>query len=358
MLVRKRFTNRLLNKRSCMMALACLLRIFPASAQESDYARALTQMKLKAFSIETKTDTIYFLATAPDKRKKTIVFCTGSGPVPLITKTAQGLFPPFPFSIDSNTRKEFNVVIISKPGIKPFATEADVSQELLRRGQILQLDSLNQPPEKYVANNSLYKLAGDCSRVIKYLAKQPWVNSDSIYVFGHSQGALVAAYVAYKYPKHIKGLIYAQANAYGIYAEYLSTMLSYPIPPADIAMKIDSVYKLHDKMLKSGDGSDCYNENTGRWTSFENPSSIHYLLKTKMPILLINGLGSPGELDNKNIPLDFARNHKTNLTARFYAGYDHNFFKQVYDEKGNQQEPEFHWDDVFRDVKNWIKGIR
>lgn len=76
-----------------------------------------------------------------------------------------------------------------------------------------------------------------------------------------------------------------------------------------------------------------------------------------MPILLVNGMGSTGELDNKNIPLDFRAHHKNNLTTKFYPGYDHNFFKPAFDEKGNQKEPEFHWDDVFADVKTWITTI-
>lgn len=77
-----------------------------------------------------------------------------------------------------------------------------------------------------------------------------------------------------------------------------------------------------------------------------------------MPILLLNGLGSPGEVDNKNVPLDFMRNNKHNLTARFYPGYDHNFFKKKFDEKGNPLEPEFHWNDVWADVRNWIDSSK
>jgi hypothetical protein len=39
-----------------------------------DYTNALDELKLKEYSIITKTDTIRFLATLPGKKKKTIVF--------------------------------------------------------------------------------------------------------------------------------------------------------------------------------------------------------------------------------------------------------------------------------------------
>src|ERR1700761_8053000 len=82
------------------------------SAQDKyiQYQDALRQLKLKEYSIITKGDTIRFLATLPGKKKKTIVFVAGSGPVPLITMVPEGYYPPFPFELDTATRAEFNLV--------------------------------------------------------------------------------------------------------------------------------------------------------------------------------------------------------------------------------------------------------
>ena len=341
---------------------------------KKEYESALKTLKLKEYSIITKTDTIRFLATLPGKKKKTIVFVAGSGPVPLITKVPEGYYPPFPFNMDSATLAEFNLVIVSKPGLKVFCTPADLSIDLLKLGQILELDSWNRPPQKYTMNNKLSKIGGDHIDVIKYLKGQPWVDKDNIYIYGHSQGAVVAAYVAWKDSADIKGLIYSQANAYGMFAEYLSAILyDSKLSPAEANTKMDSIYRqqaaiingipnkemdemygwdeadLYDK--KNNDFFDIY---TTRWRSFEDPAPIDYLLKITKPVLLVNGMGSIGEYDNKNIPLDFIQHHKTNLTVFFYPGYDHNFFKSVFDASGKPQEPEFHWGDVFNDVKKWI----
>lgn len=343
-------------------------------AQDKEYDTALKLMKLKEYVVVRETDTVYFLTTVPDKKKKTIVFCQGSGPVPLVIKLQQGLCSPFPFDIDSNTRKEFNMVIISKPGLKRFATEADLDAESVKHGQMLQLDSMNRPPLKYTLNNSLHKLGGDGIAVIKFLRKQPWVDKDNIYIYGHSQGAVVAAYVASKDPADIKGLIYSQGNAYGIHAGYLSALLYEP-PARDLNKKIDSICRLHTALVsgipdkemaelyqwKIADlfdkkNNDFYDLYTSRWRSLEEPVAMEYLLKVKAPVLLVQGLHSPGDMDNKNIPLDFIRHHKHNLTTRFYPGYDHNFFEQATDAGGNSKEPEFHWTDVFNDVKNWIRS--
>ncbi len=354
----------------------CLFLSSHVYAKVNDYGSALKLMKLKEYSIITKTDTIYFLSTLPDKQKKTIVFCQGSGPTPMVINLKAGLYNPFPFGIDSTTRKEFNIVLISKPGLKRYVTEDDLNAESIKQGLMLQLDSTNRPPKKYTMNNSLHKLGSDCIDVIQFLKKQPWVDKGNIYVYGHSQGAVVAAYVAAKDPQDIKGLIYSQGNAYGVYAGYLSSILYNQSYIQDINKKVDSVYKLHadlvsgkpdkemdamygwkEKELYDQKNNDFYDLYTSRWRSLEEPTAIEYLLKTKMPVLVVLGLNSPGDLDNKNIPIDFARHHKHNLSTLFYPGYDHNFFKQVTDDKGNQKEPEFHWNDVFNDVKKWINGV-
>ena len=117
---------------------------------------------------------------------------------------------------------------------------------------------------------------------------------------------------------------------------------------------MDSVYRLQAALLSDRKDDDVHDANTSRWRSLEEPAAIEYLLKLDMPILLITGLADHGSLDNKNIPLDFMSHNKHNLTARFYPGYDHNFFKKAVDEHGNPKEPEFHWNDIFDDVRKWI----
>lgn len=344
---------------------------------QNTYDDALKKLRLKEYAISSGKDTIHFLTTEPAGRKTTVVFCQGSGPVPLVIRLPEGLLSPFPFSLDSNTKKEFNLVVIAKPGLKLYATDKDLDRQQMQQGSFLQLDSLNRPPQKYLDNNNLYELGNDCIAVIRYLEQQPWVDADNIFVFGHSQGANVAAYVAYKATDKIRGLIYSQSNAYGAYAGYLSSLVySDPYSHSMIAL-MDSVYMLQAQLL-SGDttrddyrtarewdnlpqnvynvqNGDFYDAATSRWRSLEEPPAIDYLLAIDKSILLLTGLASTGELDNKNVPLDFRRQNKHNLIARFYPGYDHNFFKQVSDEKGNRKEPEFHWDEIWNDVRKWIK---
>ena len=341
----------------------------------AEYAEALTALKLKEYRVITKTDTIRFLATLPGAKKKTIVFVAGSGPVPLITRVPEGYYPPFPFQLTDSIRDAFNVVVVSKPGLKVFCTPADLSLELLKMGQVMELDDMNRPPQKYTMNNKLTKIGGDYIDVIKYLKGQPWVDKNNIFIYGHSQGADVAAYVAWKDSADIKGLIYSQSNAYGIYAGYLSTILyDKKLSPGEASRRMDSIYaqqasiingipnKEMDEMYgwdekdlfdkKNNDFFDIY---TTRWRSFEEPAPIDYLLKITKPVLFVNGMASVGEYDNKNVPLDFIQHHKRNLTVFFYPAYDHNFFKLVKDAQGNPAEPEFHWGDVFNDVKGWME---
>ncbi len=358
---------------SCLFA--CTWAQLNAQVYPTDYKSALKLLKLKEYAVSVaKSDSIYFLSTIPDKKKKTIVFCQGSGPQPLVINLKEGLCGVFPFRVDSAARNEFNIVIVSKPGLKRYATDDDLAADLARQAQYLQLDSMNRPPKKYTDNNKLYKLGGDCIQVIKFLRQQPWVDNDNIYIYGHSQGAVVAAYVAATDPQDIKKVIYSQGNAYGVYAGYLSSIIYNQESTPDVNKKLDSIYSIHSSLIdgkpdkemaelyqwKEADlvdkkNNDFYDLYYGGWRSLEEPTAIDYLLKINCPVLLVQGLNSPADMDNKNIPLDFARHHKKNLTTLFYPGYDHNFFKCATDEHGNPKAPEFHWDDVFSDVKAWIK---
>jgi len=56
------------------------------------------------------------------------------------------------------------------------------------------------------------------------------------------------------------------------------------------------------------------------------------------------------------LPLDFIWLGKHNYTRKPYAGYDHNFNKVEYDKAGNKVSSEAHWDDVARDIFDWLEA--
>jgi pimeloyl-ACP methyl ester carboxylesterase len=91
------------------------------------------------------------------------------------------------------------------------------------------------------------------------------------------------------------------------------------------------------------------------WTTFSTPL-LDYLLKIDVPIFIGYGTADNTADYCDLLPLDFIRLGKHNYILKPYAGYDHNFNKVEYDKAGNKVSSEEHWDDVARDIFEWLKA--
>jgi hypothetical protein len=105
----------------------------------------------------------------------------GSLPKPVILYDEQGAFPMLPFETDT-LLTHYHVVEISKPGI-PLLADTKTSTP-----DYAYLDpKTQQVPLAYCQPNYLdYYVARDAA-VLRYLARQPWVQANDITAMGHSQ---------------------------------------------------------------------------------------------------------------------------------------------------------------------------
>ena len=86
--------------------------------------------------------------------------------------------------------------------------------------------------------------------------------------------------------------------------------------------------------------------------SYNSELAFESLKKFSNPILVIYGTNDIAvSAHNDLLPFLLKDN---NLTIKAYPDLDHNYFKKNYDKKGNLIDESYHWDDVFRDIANWL----
>jgi dienelactone hydrolase len=278
------------------------------------------------------------------KPKPTIIFLQGSLAKPIIFHDSIGAsVTAFPFEIDKYLNK-FNFIIIPRYGIPLVGSyEKDTGGYLDKNGKI---------PIEYIKNDNLKYRTFQAKTVLNYLYKQKWVQKDSIFVIGHSEGYRVAAKLSENNRKIAK-LVCMSANPFNRIAEYvLKSRIETLFTPSDsliqkeIDMDVDGFKNISKNIETYKNDQELYNR-----MSYNNVLSYESFLKFKNPILVTYGTEDLGSLNNDLLPFLL---RKTNLTMFVYPDLDHNYNKKEVDKNGNELESSYHWDDVFNDIQNWL----
>ncbi len=121
---------------------------------------------------------------------------------------------------------------------------------------------------------------------------------------------------------------------------------------------IDTLYSFIKKMYQNrNDVTGMPGDTYKTWTSFSEPL-LPYLLKIEVPLLVGYGTNDITSDYCDLLPLDFARNSKTNLTLKPYLDCDHNFTRVKYDKQGKEVSREELWDKVTNDFFTWINTLK
>lgn len=314
---------------------------FFAQNEEMKY---IDQNGLYKINIISKKDTISFLTTNIDKPKPTILFLQGSLAKPILFHDSIGAsITAFPFEIEEYTNK-FNFVIISRYGVPIVGSyEKDTNGFLDKEGKV---------PAAYIKNDNLKYRTFQAKTVLDYLYKQKWVQKDSIYVIGHSEGYRVAAKLS-ENNKKISKLVCMSANPFNRIAEYvlksrIETLFtsSDSLLQKEIEQDLESFKNIPDNIEKYRNEQELYNK-----MSYNSELSFESLLKFQNPILVTYGTEDLGSLDNDLLPFLLK---KKRLTMFVYPDLDHNYYKKEVDKEGNELEGSDHWDYVFKDIQNWL----
>ncbi|MGB1315464.1 MAG: hypothetical protein ACPG4Y_05555 [Chitinophagales bacterium] len=303
------------------------------------------------------TEGINFIVHNKSKKPKpTLIFIRGNGSIPLIID--ETLAGAFPFKTDSIS-KNFNLVVVSKPGIPACADSIQHKYINIKKGKVHFINNNDSLPNEYVSNNNLDSLTKRINTVINYLAKQKWVNHKKIFIVGHSAGAHIAAQVA-KTNSYVSKFVCLSSNPYGRFQEKIRAVRVkeiYDIVSREEAnILIDSIYKEYQKVYENRfDNINTYDSDTYfSWASFTFPSLASTLLSINKPFLYVYGTGDVNRLDVDYLKLDFIQNEKQNLSIKKYPALGHNFMRTIYNEEGKAIGRNFYWNKVMRDIEDWL----
>lgn len=152
------------------------------------------------------------------KQKPTILHCMGSLPHPIVVTEGDGQFvlPLCNFDYKS-LLKNYNIVIYTHPYTP---AKADITQ---LNDEYEYVPDISQPKvfdNRYLDDNHLAKHLERGNAALNYLRNQSWVDKDRILLLGHSQGADVAAHLAFE-NDDIFAVGYLSSSPTGRMAEFI-----------------------------------------------------------------------------------------------------------------------------------------
>lgn len=281
------------------------------------------------------------------QRKPVFLYVQGSLPRPLIFYDEKGPYRTFPFTwkIDQYLTK-YHFVVVGKPGVPPVAP---ISQ--LQPGTFAYLDPRTQlPPVAFCRRNYLeYYVARDAA-VLRYLARQPWVQARDITAMGHSEGAPIVARLACTSP-HLRRAIYLNGSSLG----RILTML----PSSDLTGDTTgnaAAFGRWRQIVAAPRACDCTQPGDSPLTtaSFsERRTPVVDFRRCRIPVFVGYGTRDPAAISNDYLRLEMLRAGKLNFTFRAYAGVEHNFFGFTDGKVDYEKE---HWDEVTSDFFSWMQS--
>mgnify|MGYP001603436541 CR=1 FL=1 len=214
------------------------------------------------------------------------------------------------------------------------------------------------PPAVYLEKNSLDYRVWQADLVINYSRKYLLKNPEKIIVYGHSEGAPVAAKLG-TVNRHITHLGFWCGNALPDFFEFMlmrrKELYQGKSTEAETQKKIDEL--LTDYKTIFADPKDTHPHKDSsiytrkRWSSYAE-APVNHLVRLKIPLfvqVVSQDDNAPVETTYM-IPLEFTRLGKTNLTYKVGVGWDHSL--NSIDSAGKKTS---HWKEVFQDFMNWTQ---
>ena len=180
----------------------------------------ISQLNIRLFCLTTDTDTIYFAKyDTVDVKKPLLLFIQGSFQMPLISDN-NGKLEANHFRIfNKSVFEQFNVVEISKPNTPPIVNVKNLNHQY----SYVKSDNPYDFDKTYQKRDIMETYIERANEVIACLQKQDWIDSDSIFAYGHSQGEDIVVNLAAKNEK-IKAIGFSSSNHFGRYAGILQSI--------------------------------------------------------------------------------------------------------------------------------------
>ncbi len=330
-----------------VLPVLCYFLFTYAIAQENDKKPNLNDALQKFGFLEGKvvdgSDTsIYYLRSYDQKPGNLVVFIQGTDPNPIFTyRAGQGLagisrwFSDDYKSLDSL----FTYAIVAKPGMDGIFDRSKLGK-----------------PQEYLDHDYLEYRVNQVDIAINDIVEKHLDNPGKIVVYGHSEGATIAAALALK-NKHMTHLGFWSGNVLNNFYEFalfnrieaLKGQISDTLAHQNI-MEIVGWYSsvIDDPNSTKPDAAGYTNK---RWSSHEK-APIETLLQVDIPIFAYfasEDESTPIETAYL-VPIQFMQHRKTNLTFDVCLGCDHSY---IIEKEG---KPVNLWPEVFRSFMNWVNA--
>ena len=280
-------------------------------------------------------------------KKPLFLFCQGSLPIPLIIKYdvngKKGIYNVFVFNTDSLSKK-YHLAIINKPFVPLIADKNSLTNEMTFA------DSLGNFSTNYTKRNLLDYYVDRNIQVINFLQKQSFISSTNLVLAGHSEGAAIAASIAYKCKKVTK-LIYSGGSPLGRIMSIIGRIRNEQL--TDSTRNLNEIFDYWNKTVTNKNNDNSTSDTYKGQYQFSYPAPIENLLNLNIPVLVTYGTKDFGAvLQNDYLRVKTIAKQKTNFTFNEYVGLDHNFFPLLQNNKPNYDI--FNWDKVAEDWRVWL----
>ena len=315
-----------------------------ADAQENKAVPTIQDALTKFGFLEGKVvdgldTTTYYLRSYSQKPQNLVIFIQGTDPNPIFTyRAGQGVagisrwFSDDYKSLDSS----YTYAIIPKPGMDGIFDRSKLGK-----------------PQEYLDHDYLEYRVNQVDMAINDIVEKHLKHPGKIIVYGHSEGATIAAPLALK-NKHITHLGFWSGNVLNNFYEFalfnrieaLKGQISDSLAHQNI-MDIVGWYSsvIEDPNSTKPDAAGYTNK---RWSSYEK-APIEYLLDVEIPIFAYFGTedeSTPIETAYL-IPIQFMQHRKNNLTFDICIGCDHTYKME---QGGNTVNL---WPEVFKKFMDW-----
>ncbi len=328
--------------KSYLLLVWLLAGLVPAHAQR----RTPADFGYRHLTMRYQRDTVDILVLSKKgeelTRKPVFFFVQGSLPSPILKYDERGLYSVFPFETE-HYLADYHLVIVSKPGVPLVADVKTLTPRYEYRDP-----KTGQAPTAYCERNYLGYYVARNAAVLRYLARQPWVDARNITAMGHSEGSTVVARLARR-PGPLSRAIYLSGSPLG----RMLTVISGNRQEAD-SLGAESNFAYWKEVVAAPRQNNCLGDTHLLVSSLSSTQTpLDDFRHSKIPVFVGYGTRDRSALLEDYLHLEMIRAGKTNLTFRAYPELEHNFFGFT---NGKVDQQKWNWDRVARDFFAWMRA--
>ncbi|MCQ2336626.1 MAG: hypothetical protein MJ010_05560 [Paludibacteraceae bacterium] len=318
-------------------------------------------LNIRSFQVNLENDTVQYIKadTSLTVKKPVILFLIGSRAYSLIDKKSTGELGVIWWeSLNYKSLSEkYHLVMLANPGVPVETSESELDDDGC---YVTNKDIPHSYPEKYLKSNNLEYYADRADKFVDYLKEQAWVDSNKIYVIGHSQGTYVAVEVA-KRNKNVAAIGYFSGSPLGRASQYIAGIRRQEaqgiIDSEEAQKQIDGLYEWWEWQVNNIDYFPADGSDSPKTTCSFSVMQLFDIADLKQPVYVAYGTKNVGSLFCDYLPLLFIRNGKQNWKVKAYPGLEHNFYKVKENGTADYDGPTS-WPDAIDEFVKWLELMR